>query len=86
MLRGQKEYAQAEPIYASVLEIYRSRAEASVLDHANALRGMALLKDAAGTAEEALLMWRAARCLYEEAGVDAGIKECQSHIAFLLGT
>jgi tetratricopeptide (TPR) repeat protein len=85
MLREQKEYAQAEPIYAEVLEIYRGRSDARALDHANALRGMALLKDAAGTPEEALLMWRAARCLYEEAGVGAGIDECQSHIAFLLG-
>jgi tetratricopeptide (TPR) repeat protein len=85
MLRERKEYAQAEPIYTDVLEICRGHSAARVLDHANALRGMALLKDAAGTPEEALLMWRAARCLYEQAGVEAGIDECQSHIAFLLG-
>ena len=85
MLREQKQYAQAEPIYTDVLEIYRSRSDARGLDHANALRGLAHLKDAAGTPEEALLMWRAARCLYEQAGVEAGIDECQSHIAFLLG-
>lgn len=86
MLREQKDYFQAEPIYANVLEIYRNRADAQALDRANALRGMALLKDATAAAEEALLMWRAARGLYEEAGVEAGINECQSHIAFLLGT
>jgi tetratricopeptide (TPR) repeat protein len=85
MLREQKQYAQAEPIYTSVLEIYSGRPDAGVLDRANAMRGMALLKDAAGTHEEALLMWRAASCLYEDAGVQAGIDECQSHIAFLLG-
>jgi tetratricopeptide (TPR) repeat protein len=85
MLRELKQYAQAESTYASVHEIYRGRPDAGVLDRANALRGMALLKDAVATHEEALLMWRAARCLYEEAGVQAGIDECQSHIAFLLG-
>ena len=85
ILREQKDYAQAEPIYANVLEVYRSRSDAQVLDRANALRGMALLRDATGAAEEALRMWRAARCLYEEAGVKAGIDECQSHIAFLFG-
>jgi tetratricopeptide (TPR) repeat protein len=85
MRREQKEYTKAEPIYTDVLEVYRSRSDTRVLDHANALRGLALLKDAAGTPEEALLMWRAARCLYEQAGVEAGIDECQSHIAFLLG-
>lgn len=85
ILRELKDWPGAESNYNDALAIYRRRADAPVLDHANALRGLALLKDQLGASEEALLMWQAAKCLYEKAGVEAGVSECESHIAFLQG-
>ncbi len=84
ILREQKLPREAEAAYDQVLVVYAQRPDPPVLDYANALRGLALLKDHAGDVEEALHLWRAARAKYEAAGVEAGITECQTHIAFLL--
>lgn len=84
ILREQKTLAEAESLYEQALSIYRTDPEARPLDHANALRGLALLKDHSGDPEEVLLLWRAAQALYDKAGVQAGIAECARHIAFLL--
>ncbi len=84
ILREQKEFSEADTGYQEVLQTYRAHTDARPLDHANALRGMALLKEAMGDSEEALLMWRAASGLYGSAGIEAGTAESESHIAFLL--
>jgi tetratricopeptide (TPR) repeat protein len=85
ILREQGSQTKAAPYYEKAIQIYRSYPETAPLDLANSLRGYALLKDDSGCAEQALHLWREAAALYEQAGVKAGIAECRSHIAFLLG-
>jgi hypothetical protein len=84
ILRGQKCPIEAEAAYDQALAVYRTHPDTVPLDHANALRGVALIKDHAGDAEHAILLWRAAKALYETSEVEAGVAECESHIAFLL--
>ncbi len=83
--RGQNTLPDAARLYEEALEIYRTHPDALPLDHANALRGFALLQDAAGHPEEALFLWQGASHLYSAAGVQAGFAEAEQHIAFLLG-
>lgn len=85
VLREQNSLSEAETSYSQALEVYRNHPDSPVLDRANALRGYALLKDKAGNHDDALLMWCGAKALYETAGVPAGVAECASQIAFLLG-
>lgn len=85
ILRDQKQMQESAAAYEEALGVYRTRPDRNGLDYANALRGFALLKDAMGNHDEALLLWRGAVPLYEAAGVAPGVAECQSHIAFLLG-
>jgi tetratricopeptide (TPR) repeat protein len=84
ILREQKNDTEAESAYNDTLAVYSTHSDTAPLDHANALRGFALLKDHSGDREQALLLWRAAKALYETSGVEAGVAECASHIAFLL--
>ena len=83
--RGQKQVPEAEAAYKEALAIYRGQAETAPLDQANLLRGYALLRDAAGDQEEALLFWMEASHLFETAGDKAGVAESKSHIAFMTG-
>jgi tetratricopeptide (TPR) repeat protein len=85
ILRNQKKLKEAEPCYSEALAIYRSHIETPPLDLANAIRGYALLKDSMGDADEAMHLWSEAKNLYEEAGVQAGVAESESHIAFHMG-
>jgi tetratricopeptide (TPR) repeat protein len=85
ILREQKRAAEAEHAYNQALEIYRPSPEALPLDVADAVRGLALLKDGAGAQEDALLLWQEACHYYTEAGAAARISECQASIAFLMG-
>ena len=70
---GQHEAAQS--CYEEALNIYRREPEADLLDTANALRPFAILREKMGDAEGARAFWRAARELYELAGIDAGVAE-----------
>lgn len=85
ILREQGHAGKAEPCYAEALGIYRSHQKAPRLDLANAIRGYALLKADLGDPEEATFLWHEAMALYAEAGVQAGVADCQSQIAFLMG-
>jgi hypothetical protein len=35
--------------------------------------------------DEATMLWRQTNALYEQLGIDAGVAECRSHLAFLMG-
>ena len=85
IFREQGQLAKAAPCYEEALEIYRNHEEAGPLDLANAIRGYALLKADLGDPEEATFLWHEAMALYAEAGVQAGVAESQSQIAFLMG-
>jgi tetratricopeptide (TPR) repeat protein len=85
ILRGQRQLDKAAPCYAEALDIYRKHPQTPTLDLANAIRGYALLKSDTNDTEEATLLWHEAGYLYEQSGVQAGVEESQSHIAFLMG-
>ena len=83
---------EAEPILEEALAVYRdvhARAEASrgpgALDLANAVRPLALLRTAQERREDAVVLWREARELYEVAGIQAGVDECDANLGRLTG-
>lgn len=67
--------------YAEALDLYDRDGTAHPLDHANALRPMALLREELGDAEGARLLWRRAARLYRAAGVEEGVRECETHLS-----
>ncbi len=85
IFREQGQPAKAATCYEEAIGIYRKYEGAWPLDLANALRGYALLKADLGDPEEATFLWHEAMALYAEAGVQAGVAESQSQIAFLMG-
>lgn len=76
-------YAEAQPLYEEALEIYRGDVRTGVLDLANAIRPYALLIEATGQGETAAKLWREAQALYAAIRVEAGVKECEEHLARL---
>ncbi len=72
----------AEPFYAEALALYRSRPGAPPLDLANTLRPMALLRERHG---DAAPLWRQARDLYAQAGVEAGVAEATERLGEAAG-
>ena len=78
---GRRELA--EPCYAEALRLYRRDPRTPPLDLANAIRGLALLKDTAGEPDEARLLWQQARELYAAVNVEAGVAESTRRLARL---
>jgi tetratricopeptide (TPR) repeat protein len=85
ILREQRQPKESAPLYEEALAIFRNHEQTRPLDLANAIRGYALLKADAGDPEEATFLWHEAMALYAECGVQAGVNESQSQIAFLMG-
>lgn len=76
--------AEAETCYDEARSLYaRNEAGAAVLDHANTLRPLAMLKEKLGQVEEARALWRRARDLYRSVGIEAGVAECADRLARL---
>ncbi|MDE0260416.1 MAG: tetratricopeptide repeat protein [Gammaproteobacteria bacterium] len=67
--------------YEEALDLYDRDGTAHPLDHANALRPMALLREELGDAEGARHLWRRAAKLYRAAGVEEGVRECETHLS-----
>jgi tetratricopeptide (TPR) repeat protein len=65
----------AEPFYVEALSLYRGSEETAPLDLANALRGMAILKEKTGAIAEAKSLWEEAGRLYASVGVTEGVVE-----------
>lgn len=77
-------FPQAQACYDESLSLYgEAEPGAATLDHANALRPMAILKKELGQVEEARVLWGRARELYRAAGIEAGVAECADHLARL---
>ena len=70
----------AESCYHEVLATYRTNKGSSPGDLANAIRGFAVMKDAAGSPDEARPLWEEARDLYASLGVEEGVQECNSRL------
>ena len=60
--------------------LYRANGQAASLDMANALRLKALALDGLRRPEPARIIWTAARDLYLDAGVAAGVAECEARL------
>ena len=73
----------AEPCYREALAIYRNHARTDLLDLANAIRPLAILKDKAGALNEAVALWSEARDLYAAVNVEAGVAESSDRLARL---
>jgi len=72
----------AEPCFEEALTLYRDNDPAPG-DLANALRPMAILKQAAGDKAGAYELWVEAGDLYRAAGIEAGVAECTARAAAL---
>lgn len=71
----------AERCYLEALSLYEASLDAPVLDVANALRPLAILRESQDRIEESRELWARARALYAEAGIDAGVRECDAHLS-----
>ncbi len=76
----QRRWERAEKCYREALDLYERTAGASLLDHANALRPMAILLEDRGDKDGAVGVWREAARLYRSAGVTAGVEECEARM------
>ena len=81
--RKAERLTTAENCYAEALALYGAQDEPPALDHANALRPMAILKEELGRVDEARTLWQRARELYGVASIEAGVVECTDHLARL---
>ena len=73
----------AEPCYREALELYRNHDATGLLDLANAVRPLALLRERQGRGGEAARLWQEARELYAGLAIEAGVAECDHHLARL---
>jgi len=83
ILREDGALESARPLYEESLRLYRAHAETAPLDLANAIRGFALLRGAAGEPKEAKILWQEARALYASVSVQAGVEESEIQISQL---
>ena len=73
----------AERCYEEALDLYDRSGMTHPVDHANALRPTAALKEELGDMEGARLLWSMAAELYRSAGVEEGVRECEAHLSSL---
>jgi tetratricopeptide (TPR) repeat protein len=83
MYRIEDKHAEARPLYEEALEIYRSNLDTKLLDLANTVRPYAQLNEAIGNLETARQYWQEARNLYASLRLEAGVTECDAHLAML---
>ncbi len=81
--RRARRLAEAEACYDEALALYAAKDEPPTLAYANALRPMAILKEAIGQPDEARLLWQRAKALYAAIPVPAGVAECEDNLARL---
>jgi tetratricopeptide (TPR) repeat protein len=74
----------AKPLYEEALELYRSNLDTKLLDLANTVRPYALLQEQLGNTTAARKLWQEAGQLYSSLQIDAGVAECENHLAHLL--
>ena len=63
------------------VELYRELAGTSSLELANALRVTSLALQDVGEIGEVSSLWREARSLYMQAGIQAGVEECDANLS-----
>ncbi len=73
--------AEAKPLYEEALEIYRGSFDTKLLDLANTVRPYALLNETIGNPIAAREFWQEAKSFYASLRLEAGINECDKHLA-----
>ena len=81
--RRARRLTEAEACYDEALNLYAAKDEPPTLAYANAIRPMAILKEALGETGEALHLWQQAKSLYAAVPVAAGVAECEKNLARL---
>ena len=81
--RDARRLAAAETSYAEALTLYAEHPDPPPLEYANAIRSMALLKEALGDTCEARCLWQQAKALYATVPIVAGVAECDEHLSRL---
>lgn len=76
--------ATAGQCFDEAVSLYRTHPGRHELDLANALRSVALHREATGHLEHAARLWAEARDGYARAGIDAAIAECERRLATLV--
>ncbi|MCY4130327.1 MAG: hypothetical protein OXG15_13930 [Gammaproteobacteria bacterium] len=82
-LRHENKLDEAEPLYWRALRSLKSDPKTSPLSLGNAYRPIAILYAALGDAAKAISYWDEARRLYDDAGIAAGIEECDANLSKL---
>lgn len=81
MFLQESQLAEAQPLYEESLELYRTNFNTKLLDLANTVRPYALLHEKLGNQATARELWQEARNLYASLRIDAGVTECDNHLA-----
>ena len=81
--RRARRLADAEASYDEALALYTAKDEPPTLAYANAIRPMAILKEALGETDEARLLWQRAKALYAAIPIPAGVAECEENLSRL---
>lgn len=71
---------EAQSHYQKALEYYRANLGSHSLNRANALRGMALLKEKMVDYSDAKRLWKEAKVLYQKLKIEDGVRECASRL------
>jgi len=77
---------QAESLLSEAISLYRQDLDTKIIDLANAIRPLALLKTSQGDIDDARPLWQEAHVLYSAVKVEAGIAECFGQLAALSRT
>ena len=81
--RQSGDLSQSEQFLAEAIQLYRANLGTKILDLANALRPLALLKSAQGDHKAARLLWSEAKSLYSSINVAPGVDECNRQLSSL---
>ncbi len=79
--RAAGQLAQALPLYQEALALYGEDPATPGLELANALRPAAIVFEQLSHNQRAVKYWQQARTLYESAGIEAGVLECDEGIS-----
>lgn len=72
---------QAEPLLKEAITMYRQDLNTQILDLANAIRPLALLRTEQRKNEDARQLWSEALALYSALELSAGVSECSLQLA-----
>lgn len=82
-LERERDPREASRVAEEAIEICQAYPGWSQLEHANALRLQALALAAVNEHAKSLEAWKQARTLYDEAGIAAGVAECDAQLGAL---